>query len=279
MRKIFGIVVLLSHLSISYGYTDYENCEIARTLIKHSIPQQMDNLMSDTIPVGFEGFVSTNDFFGMSVDGLISSQSIRQQAFDFYLNNATSDNGSSLWDAQDSEFYMLAIDQCARMGYTNEISALRRFVFSERCPMRHLAIPPVVSLGGVDAESLDFVMRIGTNSVAFTQRERNAAWREFAKCVRLKREANLLSASGRDQIARIIYGLHIADWPGVVSIDEILCVCNETYGVSSNRCDSLNRILAKPDLPSRLNVYFSDITNQLMNASQPLPEVEAFRGL
>ena len=274
MRMFFTALSVLFSCVLSYGYTESEYLDVAREMIRHARTEDSDNLMQGTVPIGFAGFMTTNAFFCMSVDGLAGSPSDRQTAFDVYLNHMASMNGSPLRTVEDEELAMLAVDQCARMGYTNEIASLRRFSVGIEGSARHLAIASVVRLGGLGDEDLDYVLQIGTNDVMFSQRERNAAWRELARCLKARRDANLLRSSQCEQLARLIYGLHIEDWPGAVSIDEILCICNESYGSSSNRLDTIRRVLARPGLPTRLNAYFGDITNQLHQAAQPLPEVE-----
>ena len=279
MRIFLAALFMVLPCVLSHAYTDAERLDLARTLIRRSIPEDSDNLMSGMAPIGFEGFTTTNAFFSMSVGGLPDNPSDRRTSFDFYLNHMASENRSALRTPEDDELSLLAVDQCVRMGYTNEIVALRRIAVGTEHPLRHQAIASVVRLGGLGCGGVDFVVQIGTNSVSFSQRERNAAWRELSKDIRTRLESNSLSDQQREQLVRLIYGLHISDWPGIVSIDDILCACNEDYGSSSNRYDTISRVLARPGLPVRLNAYFSNLTNKLMKATQPLPEVEALRGL
>lgn len=275
MKILFVAMLLLVPFDMVFGYTESDYIAIAKEMVKQEIPDDSDNLMSGTVQIGFSGFATTNDFFSMPLDGVPSIPSIRKEAFDLYLTSISSTNNLLVNDSEDVALSMMAVEQCARMGYTNQLCALRRFVNGAEHAQRHLAIVSVVRLGGLDDDSLDFAIQVGTNDVLFTQRERNAAWRELARCVKKLRDADQLSRLRCTQVMSRIYGLHIADWTGIVSVDEILCICNESYAMSSNRYDTICRILAHPDLPGRLRVYFGDITNQFGDVAQPMLNPES----
>ena len=51
------------------------------------------------------------------------------------------------------------------------------------------------------------------------------------------------------------------------------------YAGSSNRLDTANKLLSMTELNELQREHFGTVTNQLLNAAQPLPEVEALRGL
>ena len=68
------------------------------------------------------------------------------------------------------------------------------------------------------------------------------------------------------------------------ALDGLILEMNPAYAFSSNRLDFAVRTLMLADgdesvAARRVRQYFAPVTNQLLNAVQPLPEVEALRGL
>ena len=78
----------------------------------------------------------------------------------------------------------------------------------------------------------------------------------------------------------------VQGWIGTIPLDRLCLEMYSGYAESSNRLDLALKALSSEvpsmkwwDYKSSILVYFTPVTNRLMNAAQPLPEVEALREL
>ena len=78
----------------------------------------------------------------------------------------------------------------------------------------------------------------------------------------------------------------VQGWIGTIPLDRLCLEMYSGYAESSNRLDLALKALSSEvpsmkwwDYKSSIHEYFTPVTNRLMNAAQPLPEVEALREL
>lgn len=205
----------------------------------------------------------------------------KRGAFDWYLAHPE--------EANQLKSYRLgvgvtsaAIRQCLDMNYTNAIPMIAAIVSGTNTFYRGVAIRTLVSWVHPSAEMTDMVCGIMTNVDCYTADERRFACDEYAKKVKNLSADDPTAANIRNAAVARLYAIR-HDWRNGPRLDWLFSECVSGYSTSSNRLSYVTEILdGFPQDDTTLSIARSrlqSITNQLMTAAQPLPEVEALRGL
>lgn len=199
-------------------------------------------------------------------------------AFDYYLDSLSRANRSVTNEL--FRYASVAFIQCDAMSYTNAVPVLRRAAvnpYLSKVLYRSSAIEAAVRMGGVSDEATDFVEYIMTNSSCFFRSEISDATFKYARMLENAPESSSVGRAVR------MYYRNRMNWRFSHSVDRLFVRKITGYAASSNRLAYLSWALSNvPDQDQqwdRRRVEMRNVTNQLMQASQPLPEVESLSGI
>lgn len=203
----------------------------------------------------------------------------RRQAFFDHLDNISKTNVALV-----SEDYIrtgsYAFLCCDVKGYTNVLPYARRVLHSPHAPCKGAALTCLLQLAEPAGDVTAIVVDAQTNRVDFSDEDRNHALSGYVQSL------NALPEERRQIVTNAACALyqHRTSIRSLQTLDVALVNAIPDYAESSNRLVvanlALSRVGENPDWEGGFVArYFVPITNQLMNAPQPLPEVAALRGL
>ena len=170
---------------------------------------------------------------------------------------------------------------CSEKKYTNALDSAMRILSSRDAPCKDAALEYLTRTAVPSDEITTVMMSVQTNRYDFSREVRNRALSAYVE------KLNSLPDMDRSVVsnaARAVYGeREVVDH--LRAVDLLLLNAFPNYVCSSNRLVIANLAIAHANEESisvegrLISDYFSPITNQLMNAKQPLPEIESLRGL
>ena len=297
------IVVLVSVLSVSaLAWTEAETNSVVHELIRlygHRIAVERQNWIKagNVIDCGavdgvmeelprFEriAWPTAESLFGYSASTNVPGYGDwtprdRHCAFWNLLSSLTNCNWSA---AQQSEVQdaIGELEICRGLEFTNATSVARELAHSAKTPMpvRVTAVQMFFELSGDRQGRNALSACILTNGIAHTVgdgRDMNLL-REGVyalQCDALNGDINLNHTNGVHESARMLYSN--LEFPSrAIDLDSLLLKLYPMYIISSNRLAVAQKGLSAKRPTMQLVEYFSPITNLLMNAAQPLPEVD-----
>ena len=194
----------------------------------------------------------------------------KKACFDWYLNYIAT-NRCDFSDLQ-TNLVSIAVSQCEDLKYTNAWCWLEGITRNPVAPHRRWSGELAIAYAPV-GPLLDLGLDAATNNLQVTSEEREAIVDAFA--------ARLTECHGAatSNAVHVLYRIRESESGISLTFDRLFISRIAGYSISSNRFETAKAYLSKPELSELQRVHFSTVTNQLMNAAQPLPEVEALRGL
>ena len=212
----------------------------------------------------WDGFLGKDEVNGWT-------RAAKKACFDWYLNFMAT-NACAITDAQ-TNLSAIAIGQCEDLSYTNAWQSLMGIAKNPHSPWRDhagvLAIELAPDTGSISSLGLDAY----TNSIALAENARGNVVSAYFD--RLASQSSPIPPACLDEIIKY----RSRECEAAMSLDRLLSTKIPGYEVSSNRLSAAVSILNNPDSWEFQNAYFINVTNRLMNATQPLQEVEVLRGL
>ena len=303
MRAKKVIVALVSVLSVSaLAWTEAETNSVVHEMIRlygHRIAVERQNWIKagNVIDCGmvdgvmeelpqFEriAWPTAESLFGYSASTDVPGYGDwtpvdRHCAFWNMLSSLTNCNWSA---AQQSEVQgaVGALEICRGLDFTNSTSVARELAYSAQTPMsvRITAVQLFFELSDDRQERNALAACILTNGIAHplsVGRDMNVLQEGVyaLQCDALNGDINLNHTNGVYESAHILYR-NLEFSSRAKDLDSLLLRLYPTYAISSNRLAVARKGLSAKCPAPQLAEYFSPITNQLLNAAQPLPEVE-----
>lgn len=173
----------------------------------------------------------------------------------------------------------LALICCLEKGYTNALIYAKEIVRSEGAPCKNAGLALLLKFSEPTVEMNSLVLAVQTNTQEFTVFERGRVIADYAKVLCDLSENRVVVTNAACEFFRSRLGIEHC-----LALDGLLGSAFPDYVVSSNRLAFARTSLGGADGNAFLSAsvvrqYFIPITNLLLNAAQPLPEVEALRGL
>ena len=278
------LFVLLCEPLVVFSYANEDNVELSRYLLDAitTAPENSDCIDGDGtgfIPVAYPTYES------------------------LFVKSIPEGHVGSGWTAEEKrvafESFLMDVPRLAQTNTVRDLRFLVETAFSF-CDQRGATNVMQFAMGILGSSC-----RIGESSAADIFQERvvpSLAMNEFVGVAVSNRTsvvvADYLAADYADKLYDGIGGLDSSVITGGVSVlmrtlrggftaqglDKILLAMEPAYSVSSNRLALAQWALRNQDehpqfYENRVRQYFAPVTNQLLNAAQPLPEVEALRWL
>jgi len=168
---------------------------------------------------------------------------------------------------------------CQDHGQTNVLGAALRILAAKHSVAQSTATSVFADFAVPSDEINAFAANMLTNETAMTAHRRSYFMGAYVKALKKQRlECRpVCFTNGVSLLMRVVDGRE-----GSIALDQLL---NEAYSVYANSSNRLvvARAALSDDRPSgyyaesAIEDYFTPITNRLMNAPQPLPEVEELR--
>ena len=237
----------------------------------------MDN--DDDLDADAEYPVRYTDWNGL-LDAVSFPELTRQDKdamlFDYMMNQSTNDLSSV--DGEIRELIRIGLCECRDLNHTNALPYVRNFLLNQTS--RYMDEP--VYLYYKWAPLNDDYLAVTRSFLMNESREARAS-----KPSDLFYFVNSIDSHvktfGRDEwytnVVNLAYQSRAACGECAVVLDRLYVSKIGNYEHSSNRLETVRGWLGSTNCTSEVRAYCISVTNQLMNAAQPLPEVEALRGL
>ena len=201
------------------------------------------------------------------------SSSDRRNAFGKFISGLTNCNWAVVQQLE-IEDAVNALELCRGLGCTNATPVAKEMTMSVDAPMsvRIAAAQLYFELSGNQLERDALTEAIVTNKhVQDTRLFREGVY--ALQCNALSEDYDENRTNGVHESARMLYSN--LEFPSrAVDLDALLLKIYPTYSMSSNRLVVAQKGLSNNRPARSLVEYFSPITNQLLNAAQPLPVVD-----
>ena len=201
------------------------------------------------------------------------SSSDRRNAFGKFISGLTNCNWAVVQQLE-IEDAVNALELCRGLGCTNATPVAKEMTMSVDAPMsvRIAAAQLYFELSGNQLERDALAEAIVTNKhVQDTRLFREGVY--ALQCNALSEDYDENRTNGVHESARMLYSN--LEFPSrAVDLDALLLKIYPTYSMSSNRLVVAQKGLSNNRPARSLVEYFSPITNQLLNAAQPLPVVD-----
>jgi len=286
MKKV--IVALWCVLSVcAYALTLQEELVIVNRLVirMQCTPEWEDNLtLRKTGRVLTPRFVRYEDLFrdgcpSNRVGGSWTAEECRT-AFENFVNDipVLSTNGTCKGI---EGLGGLALGYCHRFGQTNVLGAALRILAAKHSVAQSTATSVFADFAVPSDEINAFAANMLTNETAMTALTRHYFLTAYVGVLKKHRTEcpPICFTNGVSLVMSALNG-----WDGAIQVDRLLLEGYPEYELSSNRLAiataALNDRRPRADYwVTPVHNYFTPITNRLMNAPQPLPEVEELRHL
>lgn len=289
MRKYVVAFCFVAVAQTVTAYSQMEELSVVESLVRMimSSPEWEDNVKLDT--VGREEilpFQTYDDLFLINIPtnqiGWSWSPHERKAAFENFIAMIPELSTNGLYRAIGTHGGV-ALSFCCEHGVSNVLRSAMRILASPHSVARSSALGVFEEFAVPTDEVNALAAQILTNKTAETEHFRKYFLGSYAH-VLSKHKDDCLPSCFTNGVSIAISGIY--GWAGAVALDRLLVDVFPEYGTSSNRLAIASSALAA-DYPNELfwdwrtpiQEYFAPITNQLLNVSQPLLEVEALRGL
>ena len=204
----------------------------------------------------------------------------REQAFGAFLFNLSLTNRAFVADnlIRTGSYAFLC---CSEKQYTNALDSALRILSSRDAPCKDAALEYLTRTAMPSDEITTVMVGVQTNRCEFSKEERN---RTLSAYVEKLNSLHDIDYSIVSNAARVIYReREVIDH--LRAADALLLNACPHYANSSTRLAIANLALARVNEEASsgeselIKNYFIPVTNQLMNAQQPLQDVESLRGL
>lgn len=289
MIKVLWFLFFSCACTCGYPYTQQEELEVAQHLVRMimSSPEWVDNVtvLHSTREVVLS-YQTYDDLFSASFPsnhiGFSWTPQERKAAFEDFIYAIPDLSTNGMYKAIRSHG-VVALGYCLDHGATNVLASVQRILSSPHSVARNSALAVFRALSIPTEKSNECAAQILMNKTEETKSFRKYYLAAYADVLRRHRMdcSPQCFTNGVSIVKAGVYG-----WCGTIELDELLLDAYPEYAMSSNRLAIAIGALSA-DEPNEMHWdwrrsiqgYFAPITNQLMNAAQPLPEVEALRGL
>ena len=276
MKYIIRLISLLgAAATLDSWATVVENTNtVAVAILAYASMDNDDDLDADAeYPVRYTDWNGLLD--AVSFPGL-TRQDKDAMLFDYMMNQSTNDLSSV--DGEIRELIRIGLCECRDLNHTNSLPYVRNFLLNQTA---HYMDEPVYLYYKWASLNDDYL----AVTRSFLSNESTAA--------RASKPSDLLylinsidrheKYFGKNEwytnVVNLVYQSRASCAECAVVLDRLYVskFCN--YEQSSNRLETVRGWLGSTNCTSEVRAHCISITNQLMNASQPLQEVEALRGL
>ncbi|MGN0855076.1 MAG: hypothetical protein ACI4R9_06120 [Kiritimatiellia bacterium] len=242
-------------------------------MLAYSDVDCFDQIDENGVPYTFQPIVATWTWDGFLGEDETNgwTRAAKKLCFDWYLNFAATN--CCAFTSEQTNLTRIALQQCNILEYTNQWAAYTGILRNTCAPHRDLAGELALRYTPEESGLYDMGMGVATNGLNLTSNERYSIMSVY-----INRLQQLRSAQAAEAV-RSLYMVRRSNIDLALSLDRLFDATIAGYGCSSNRLDTALAYVRSPYLSELQRTHFDTITNQLMNAAQPLPEVEALRGL
>ncbi len=291
MRRIVCFVIVIAVFAIrqSYGWTDVETNAVVQSLVCVA-RRQLDSESS----IGSDNIILPPEPEVESFDDLFVSE--RASTLPYWGQWTPTDRKSAFTNFVEeipagtaSRYGASVIDAlrfCFRKDYTNSLglamAILQSPVASASCKIE--AATAFSRLAPPSEDRNNFVFGIVTNRVTFTNKYDRARWMHsqerwvvpalfYEMCDALSRDYDAGCTNIAQSGAAILYR-NLQEQYCSKELDEMMVKVYPTYVISLNRLVIACKAIDSGEIDVGVKGYFIDVTNQLLNAAQPLPVVD-----
>lgn len=287
MRTILSFSVVVATLAL-FAHSQVDELAVVEGLVRiiMSSPEWEDNLRLDSdsedIDLPFQNY---EDLFSVEFPtnhvGSTWSLQERKLAFENFIEAIPDLSTNGMYRAIGTHGGV-ALSYCSEHGASNVLSAAESILTAKHSVAQSAALSVIEEFALPTSQFNDYAMSIFTNSELTTSSTRSYFMSTYAEVLR-KRRIGCDSESFTNGVLNL-YRVVSGGTDGAIALDRLLLETYPEYQESQERLS-----LARGALSGRTETgiwsvpaverYFNPVTNQLMNATQPLPEVEALRGL
>ena len=297
MMRCICIAMLFSFaISSALAWTEAETNSVAHELIRlygyrTSVERQnwlkagnvidcglVDGVMEELPRCERIAWPTAEDLFGYEMSTNVPgwnewSSSDRRIAFGKFISGLTNCNWAVVQQLE-IEDVVNALELCRGLGCTNATTVAKDMTMSVGAPMpvRIAAAQLYFEFAGDQLERDALAEAVVTNKhVQETRLLREGVY--ALQCNALSEDYDVNHTNGVHESVRMLYSN--LEFPSrAVDLDVLLLKIYPTYSMSSNRLVVAQKGLSNNRPARSLVEYFSPITNQLLNAAQPLPVVD-----
>ena len=197
----------------------------------------------------------------------------KKAAFDSYLSTFPSIADEGLRSNAGVEAAYV-LNFCVEKGYTNALGCAKEVLAATNTPAicKRVAADMFKKFADSSDETMEYIQCVLTNANCLSDYNARIAFFD-SSIVKLNAACDRGATNVVRRVASTLLGALNGD-PASMSLDALLLRVCEGYGGSSNRLAIACGTLAAHPENQVVVSYFSPITNQLLNAVQPLPAVE-----
>ena len=280
---IFAVVAVCFAARQVPGWTEAETNAVTRWLVRNIVmsasgdcePIEDPNDVQGDIP-NDELLSTVESLFTVSGDGDPShgwTIDEKRAAFDNYISTFSGIQDEGLRSNAGVEAAYI-LNFCDAKGYTNALGSAKEVLAATNTPAicRRAAANVFKKFADSSDETMEYIQSVLTNSNCLSDYNTRIAFFD-STIAKLNAACDRGATNAVRRVASTLLGVLDGD-PASMSLDGLLLRVCDGYGGSSNRlaiaCGTLS---AHPENQVAF-LYFSPITNLLLNAAQPLPAVE-----
>ena len=282
MKNVVVVLIFTMVIGVSHADTHVNREDVVIGLLERLVCDIEDNFdeTNEEQDVDWVSWTQEGFFGEMSTNQ--TEQVFYRKAFDAVLENFAT-NGCQSLSACDSpiprqEVARVALCQVRDMSYTNAVPTLRKWALNSNAPHRDEALSLYFAWERLSPEMLTVANSVLTNASTLARSERVETVMGLTARIN-----DYVGRAGKDgcytNAVQSLYQTRRINIDCAAGLDGFLVAQLPGYEHSSNRLETVRGWLGSTNCTSEVRAYCISITNQLMNASQPLPEVEALRGL
>lgn len=283
---LLGAVVVVS--MFVYAHTATDELTVARDLVRRimSSPEWNDNVkLGASVDEEELPFQEYEDLFQVEFAsncvGSTWTPSERRLAFENFIKEIPVLSTNGMYRAIEMHGG-IALTYCQEHGASNVLDFAMNIITNKHSVAQHSALSVIEDFAVPSYQFNEYAMSVLTNSTLSTVTSRSYFVNAYASILRKHRDS--CDAGSFTNGVRNLYRVVSSGTNGAIALDQLMLDTYPVYAESRQRL-----LIAESALSGRFESgiwsvsavedYFIPITNQLMNASQPLPEVEALRGL
>lgn len=282
MKNVVVVLIFTMVIGVSHADTHVNREDVVIGLLERLVCDIEDNFdeTNEEQDVDWVSWTQEGFFGEMSTNQ--TEQFFYRKAFDAVLENFAT-NGCQSLSACDSpiprqEVARVALCQVRDMSYTNAVPTLRKWALNSNAPHRDEALSLYFAWERLSPEMLTVANSVLTNASTLARSERVETVMGLTARIN-----DYVGRAGKDgcytNAVQSLYQTRRINIDCAAGLDGFLVAQLPGYEHSSNRLETVRGWLGSTNCTSEVRAYCISITNQLMNASQPLLEVEALRGL
>lgn len=284
MKVGFAVAIILT--CVMHAFSDNRTEEEERLVVRELVlniqrSSEWNDLILDSASTNAiqRTYTSYEDLFSENLhDTQVGSNwtvAERRAAFEHFLDAIPelSTNGLYATIVPDAG---IALGFCVEFSYTNSLEVAKRIISTPSSVARNAAMSAVRAFATADANMNGFVEGIMTNGVVVSERTRGELLSSYARI--LERDRLTCDRQTFSNGVRIVCNA-VSGAQGAFAVDHLLLTAYPDYSTSSNRLVIAAMALtdaSRMSEPRRVMVhdYFTPVTNQLINATQPLLQLQ-----